>query len=243
MQKRCQEPIINVCAVFRCEKRFLTPFLHQTRERRRQARSKDTVSQIESDEAQGLEFTIIEGFHTKQQIPLWICQLSTRVERETFIELKRKATMLDGWYSSFVRGQEGFQFKSKETADKFQSLLGGDVDRQEILEGRRSRKMDSASERLTAVAATLEENADLVLEADSFKLKNTVRRAEMAAGMRGQAYADKAMAGTLKRIAGSLAGDEAKYLDGLRAKTHVETLISLLRRAKNAHNTELMKQH
>ena len=67
-------------------------------------RRNSTVGQIEFDGAEGLELTIIEGFHTKQQIPLWIGQLSVHVDRSIFQELKNKASQRCGWYSSFVKG-------------------------------------------------------------------------------------------------------------------------------------------
>ena len=53
-------------------------------------------------------------------------------------------------------------------------------------------------------ASEMEQKANEVLEADKGKLKNTVRRSEMAAGMRGRAYADQAMAGTLSQVADGL---------------------------------------
>ncbi len=215
----------------------------QTRPARRERRRKSTVQQIESDGAEGLELTIIEGFHSKQNIPLWICQLSTRVDRSTYNELKSKAKQLGGWYSSFVRGQEGFQFKTADAAVRFQKLLAGNVDRRDILADRKTRKMESASERLVSVAETLETEAAEILDADDGKLKNTVRRAEMAAGMRGRAYADQAMTRTLRSVAESLTDGGATYLDGLRARTHIETLIGVLRRGKRDRNTELMKPH
>ncbi len=176
----------------------------QTRQTRRDKRSSTTVTHIESSGVEGLELTIIEGRHTKKDIPLWICQLSTRVDPQTFNELKIKAKQLGGWYSSFVRAQAGFQFKTPELAERFQQLLAGDVNRTDVLEDRKTRKMETASDHLIAVAETLEENAAEILQSDDTKLKNTVRRAEMAAGMRGRAYSELAFAGTMRSLAAAL---------------------------------------
>src|SRR5207237_946391 len=126
----------------------------------------------------------------------WIVQLTSRVERTTFNELKIKASQLGGWYSSFKKDAAGFQFRSQESANKFAGLASGDADRSDELAARKLRKMDNASDRLSAVAATLEAAAAEVLAADDDKLKNTARRADMAASMRAQAYTDQADAKT-----------------------------------------------
>ena len=91
-----------------------------------------TVEQFDGDTS-GLDITIKEGFHTRQKIPLWICQLSERIDRDTFNDLKVKAKQLGGWWSSFKKEDAGFQFKSEESAQKFQSLLQSDADRSEEL--------------------------------------------------------------------------------------------------------------
>ena len=80
-----------------------------------------TVEQFDGD-LEGLQITIKEGYHTRQEIPLWICQLSERIDRATFTDLKIKAKQLGGWWSSFKKADAGFQFKSEESAQKFQSL-------------------------------------------------------------------------------------------------------------------------
>jgi len=74
------------------------------------------------------------------------------------------------------------------------------------------------------------------------KLKNTVRRSEMAAGERGRAYANQAMAGTLQRLVTALESGEAHYLDGVWAGTHVTALIGLLRRGKTKRNQQLLAE-
>ena len=181
----------------------------------RKRKQKDTVEQFQSVEVGRVEFRIIEGFHEREQVPLWIVQLSSRVERHTFSELKVKATQLGGWWSSFKKDAAGFQFRSRETAEKFAGLADGDADRSEELLARKLRKMDNAADRLNAVAETLETKAAEVLTADETKLKNTARRADMAASARAQAYTHQANAKTLRSIAAALAAGGAQYLDGV----------------------------
>ena len=106
----------------------------------------------------------------------------------------------------------------------------------------KARKMDAAGAHLAVLADTLEQDAAETLEADPAKLKNTVRRSEMAAGVRGRAYANQAMAGTLKRFVVALESGEANYLDGVWAGTHVTALIRLLGSGKTKRNQQLLAE-
>ncbi|QDT40333.1 hypothetical protein Pan241w_03890 [Gimesia alba] len=210
----------------------------QTRLQR--ANKKPTTVEQFSGDLLGLEITIKEGFHTRQNIPLWICQLNERVDRATFSDLKFKAKQLGGWWSSFKKDDAGFQFKYEESAQKFQSLLHGNADRSDELADRKTRKIETASERLLQLADDLEQNANESLQQD--RQTNTVRRSEMAAGIRGRAYVDIAFAGTLRSLSTALASGEAIYLDGIRTKTQLATLIAVLRRAKRKRNDLLLSE-
>jgi len=209
---------------------------------KRKAAKPTTVEQFSSDEIGNVQLTIKTGWHDRRKVDLWIVQMDQRVERSTFNELKRKASMLGGWYSSFKKADAGFQFTGEDVAQRFVSLSAGDADRSDVLESRNARKMESAAERLSCVAETLDTEATEILSSDDTRLKNTVRRSEMAAGMRGRAYAQQAMACTLRSVAAALDAGQAQYLDGLRATTQVETLIALLRRGKTNRNEILLKE-
>jgi len=213
-----------------------------TRDQRAERRAASMVGKIRTEEAAKVQLSIREGWHAKRDIPLWIVQLGERVDRSAFNELKVKAKQLGGWYSSFKRDQAGFQFTDEDAARRFAALQEEDVDRSDVLAARKERKIESASERLISAAETLESEAEEALQSDETRLKNTVRRAEMAASMRGQAYASQAMARTLRSIAAALAGGDTNYLDGVWARTHVETLINLLRRGKTERNKKLLEE-
>lgn len=195
----------------------------------RAAQLKTTVAAFESQELAHHEFQITEGYHDKRRCPLWIVELGERVERSTFDELNRKAKMLGGRYSSFKRSQAGFQFFLQDAAEQFVGLLGGDADRSELIAARKLRKEQSASERLHDLATILADRAEETLAASNEALQNTARRADIQAGVRGRAYADAALARTMHSIAEALSRGEAKYLDGIRHKSQVETLDMLLR--------------
>ena len=201
----------------------------------REQRAKEaptTVTKFQSEDLSAIEFQMKEGFHDKRQCPLWIVQLSTRVEREAFNELNRKAKMLGGWYSSFKKTDAGFQFLEKDKADRFCSLLNTDADRTDVLEARKERKELTAAERLHELATELLRPSRRDHRAKQRLLQNTARRADIQAGVRGRAFADQAMSRTLHSIAEALSRGEAQYLDGIRHKTHAETLDTVLYLAK-----------
>lgn len=202
-----------------------------TRERRA-ARVTTTVEQFKSEELAGVEFQIKQGYHDKRQCPVWIVQLSTRLERTAFDELNRKAKMLGGWFSSFKKTDAGFQFLDEERAKRFTALLSGDADRSDVLDARKERRELSASERLHEFAEELAKRADDAIERSDSSLQNTARRADIQAGVRGRAFADQALARTMHSIAEALSRGKANYLDGIRHKTHVETLDAVLYLAK-----------
>jgi hypothetical protein len=209
---------------------------------REEHRKASTVQKFESESLDTVAFQIKEGFHDKRQCPLWIVQLSSRVEREAFGELSRKAKMLGGWFSSFKKSDSGFQFLDKSQADRFCELLSGDVDRSDVLEGRKERRELSAAETLHELAKNLMERAEETIERSSVSLQNTARRADMQAGVRGRAYADQALSRTIHSLAEALSRGEAKYLDGIRHKTQLQTLESVLYHAKCARVRALRNQ-
>ena len=88
-----------------------------TRRRRRSEKQTETVTQFQADELQGFEFTLKEGYHDKRQCPLYIVQLTSRVEKATFTELKGKAKMLASY-----RNTSG----CKQAAAKLAKLIRGD---------------------------------------------------------------------------------------------------------------------
>lgn len=202
-----------------------------TRERRA-AQVKTTVEQFKSEELGQISFQIKEGYHDKRSCPVWIVQLSTRVQRASFDELNRKAKMLGGWYSSFKKADAGFQFLDEERAKRFTALLSGNADRSDVLESRKERRELSAAERLHELASELARRADEAIARSEASLQNTARRAGIQAGVRGRAFADQALARAMHAIAEALSRGEAKYLDAIRYKTQFEALESVLYLAK-----------
>ncbi|MAT67925.1 MAG: hypothetical protein CMJ58_00195 [Planctomycetaceae bacterium] len=214
-----------------------------TRERRAESGPSATVSQFESSEAYETEFTVKKGYHEKRQCPLWIVQLGSRVEPSTFRKLKSKAKALGGWYSSFKKADAGFQFISEDAATRFTSLLTGDADRKDILAARKERKEQTTAQRLHELAADMLRRSEETIERSHESLQNTARRADIQAGVRGRAYAEAALARSLHSVADALSRGEAKYLDGIKHRTHLEELDRVLVLAKWARIRSLQEKH
>ncbi|MCO6042758.1 methyltransferase [Aeoliella sp. ICT_H6.2] len=220
--------------------RWDTLHANMTREQRRSQKPTE-VPRFESKELSGVGFTIKEGYHTKRECPLWIVELSTRVERETFGELKAKARMLGGWWSSFRKTDAGFQFLTEDAATKFTELLSGDVDRSDVLADRKAHKEQTTSERLHELANEMLRRSDDTIEQSNQSLQNTARRADIQAGVRGRAFAEAALARTMHSVAEALSRGEAQFLDGVRHRTHIETLDTTLRLARWARVRAIKK--
>ena len=126
----------------------------------------------------------------------------------------------------------GFNSWVKTKPSDSQVYSTGDVDRSDVLSDRKERKELTAAERLHELASALALRAEETLEASNSSLQNTARRADIQAGVRGRAFAEAALARTMHSIAEALSRGEAKYLDGIRHRTQVETLETILYLAK-----------
>lgn len=180
---------------------------------------------------------IIETKHTKTGEPLFVVKAGERVERDVYNLWNATAKRMGGYYSAF-RGNgavPGFQFKARENADAFLAFIGGNAEAaKEVVQERRDAFADdrsqSAVERLNEMADRLEERADESLGRE--RKANTERRARFAASAESAANAEKAMAKTMRRIAGAISNGTTKFLDRVRQKAQVEFLASTLRTAK-----------
>jgi len=183
---------------------------------------------------------VVETKHTKHGHDLFVVQLAERVSREDYDTLNMGAKKLGGSYSSF-RGRgavPGFQFRTKESAEAFKKLAGGDnTEAADIVKTRRDAfdddKTQSAVERLNEMADRLDDRASDVLSAD--RKTNTQRRAGQAARIEASANSDKALAKTMRNIANAIESDDAKYLDRVRQKVQVELLESMVKRGHDGY--------
>jgi hypothetical protein len=181
---------------------------------------------------------IIATKHTRDGYDLFVVQLADRLSREDYNTVLAGAKRLGGRYSAF-RGNgavPGFQFRTREDAEAFLKLAGGDVAAaKDQVEQRRDAFADdrsqTAAERLVEMADRMEQDADA--EENRERKANTARRARFASAALNAAAAQKAMARTMRNIAQAIQDGRAKFLDAVRTRTQVEALLGYVRTAKD----------
>jgi hypothetical protein len=186
---------------------------------------------------QTVDGNIIATKHTKKGHDLYVVQLAERVSREDYETLNTGAKKIGGYYSSFRGGGAipGFQFTTREQAQAFVTLAGGDATAaKDAAQARRDAYADdrsqTAAERLTEMAEAMESAADESLSRE--RKANTERRARFAAAAEAEAREAKAMAKTMRNVAEALTSGKAKFLDRIRTKTQVQLLQTYVANAK-----------
>lgn len=182
---------------------------------------------------------IIATKHTRDGYDLFVVKAAERVERDVYNQWLSAAKKMGGWYSAFKGNGAipGFQFKTREGAEAFQKYVSaGDTQAvQEQAKARRNEFADDRSqtavERLTEMADSLEGKADASLGQE--RKANTDKRARQAASAERAANSDKAMAQTMRNIAGAIENGTAKMLDRVRQKVQVETLYGFVNTAQS----------
>ena len=188
--------------------------------------AKATVSAVDAP----VDFTIKETVHTKKGHPIWIVQMSDRVERSVYNELSSRAKSLSGYFSSFgPKENHGFIFTSKENAERFANLKNEGVSGETLVAEKQAAKADATSTRLRETAQALIDKANEQLGRD--RKLNTVKRAREGEYAIANANADIAMGKTIMQIADAIESGQANHLRGIKFKSQVETLNSLLNRA------------
>ncbi len=205
----------------------------EAREARKRAQKTEvqTAGQTTSGE-------IVATKHTKTGADLYVVRLADRLSNDDYRTVLAGAKKLGGWYSAF-RGNgavPGFQFKTKEDAEAFNKLVGGDAAAASDQVGLRrdafaDDRSQSAVERLREMADRIDGRAQEDLSRD--RKVNTQRRARFAASAERAAEAEKALARTMRNIAGAIDAGKAKFLDAVRTKSQVEALTGYVRTAKD----------
>jgi hypothetical protein len=190
---------------------------------------KSEITQVNID---GAEMSLTETIHTRDKYPLFVVQLTNKVDKPIYDELLKKAKQLGGWYSSFRGGGAiaGFQFKEKSNAEKFMQLKDGSVSNLDVIEAKQEVKLEKRADKLRQNAESLITSADNELNKE--RLTNTYRRANMANAAENNALEKKRIAQTMLNIANAIDSGEVKYLDNITAKTHIELLDSIISNAK-----------
>ncbi|WP_046971158.1 PLxRFG domain-containing protein [Dyella japonica] len=202
-------------------------------EKRAEDRAKETErnSVVRAVDTDGTGMRMVETKHTRDGHDLFVVKMDERVERDVYNQLNSAAKQLGGRYSSFKgNGAEpGFQFRTREAAEKFMALREGDQSRADHLAQRDEAKREARSETLAEKAAALRARGEQSLARD--RKDNTRRRAAQAASAEAQARYDVALANTMDRIATAQADGTAGLLDPIRHRTQVDLLERTLKSA------------
>lgn len=185
-------------------------------------RGDDRPDYIAKVDTGGVQLTVKEGFHEKAKIPLWIVQMSGRVDSDAYKALVEAAKKLGGWWSSFKKESTGFQFKTKAAADEFVQINQKSITTETTDKAREETQAEKAAARLIEMADAKIEAADEELGRD--RNTNTVRRARMADSAEAGARKAKQMAETLANIAEGIQNGTAKALRGIRNMAQLEEL-------------------
>ncbi len=185
-----------------------------------QARDDARKSTVKAVELGDVEMELKTTKHTKKDIDLWVVTLATRVEKDKYNELNRKAKQLGGYYSAYNKGGAipGFQFTTEQAAKQFMALKEGDVKKEDKAE----KKQASVAERLLEMADRWEEEARGKFNQD--RKENTARRARQASYARDTAETRIRAAKILRNIAQGLEKGEIKYLSRIDSAVQLDTI-------------------
>lgn len=167
-------------------------------------------------------FDIKETKHTKSGEPLFVVTLKDRVSPEDYKKVKLAMSKLGVGWSKFTNG---FNFKSDPT-DILAKTFGGEVVQPEE-SGPKVNDRERVASRLLELADNMQSSIDAKY-AD--RLTNTTKRAAEAAGAAKQGDALKRIQGIMRNISQGMLDGNITHLDGISARTHIETLDSLLTR-------------
>lgn len=174
----------------------------------------------------GTDLIVTETKNTKTGEDIFVVKLSDRVEKETYQALNASAKKLGGYYSRFSKG---FLFKDRASAEQFVQVGNGKEVKTDAPVIRAENKKNATAQKLADMAISMREKANEELNRE--RQTNTSRRAGMASSAEESARVDLAMADTMENLSKAIESREAVLLDGITARTQIEALESILRRA------------
>lgn len=181
-----------------------------------------------------IEFGPVEPYtHTRTGEKMFKVTLKSRLDKDAYTALnKRMKDQGHPGYSSFAKG---FLFKTDPTEylKQFTEGLEDAVEPQESLEDIETAGRKKQAEKLRVVANSTIESANETLNRD--RKTNTAKRSREAASAEESAQADIRFGKIMLNIADAIETGEATHLDGVKTKTHVETLAYYLRHAKREY--------
>lgn len=185
-----------------------------------------------------IDFKYAETTHSKKGTALYVVSLTGRVEKEVYSDLNAKAKKLGGYYSSYNKDGAipGFQFGSKEGAEKFMELKAGAVNTADIHAQREKEREENRIETLKEKGENLQGAGSESLSRD--RKSNTARRARMAASAEEEAQRKIKFGKVMERIAEGIQDGSIKYLKRVANITDIELFARLLSMARRDRITK-----
>jgi protein-L-isoaspartate O-methyltransferase len=186
---------------------------------------------------------ITEHMHTKGNFPMWIVQLSQRVERDVFDDLRRTCEGLGGWYSrAWGSSPAGFAFKSKEVAEQFAAGLGANEPPPTGTDAatRTRNELAQHAARFRKMADTLRPRAERALAP---RLDNTPKRLKQAMTARLAGLCLERACAVLDRLAimaeaGSLSPQFANLHSAKEIEEHMRAAVTYAENGYHAYYVE-----
>lgn len=185
---------------------------------------------------EGISFDIKEGKHTKTGETIWIANLSSRVDSATFKELRTKIGKIGGYWSNF-KPNNGFIFKTNPQ-ELLQQLISDNLvttsDTGAEPSGNNGPDRSKIISRLRSVADGMQAKID---DLKAPRKTHTNRMAGMAAHALEEADKMERIQQIMRNVASGMESGEITHLDGVSARTHIETLETIINRIRWANDS------
>lgn len=190
----------------------------------------------------GTGLIYIETIHTRDKYPLFVVQLTSRVERSLYLEARERAHKLSGWYSSYSKdgAVPGFQFKDKQSAEAFIQLCqgGNSISIRDKLLAFEEEKSLTKSEKFIRSGQLRIDRGTASLNKP--RKENTARRAGMAARAEELARQEIAQGNTLINLGRAV---EQGGLNALRFIRDINQVELLLKKIDIARRRDIEKKY
>lgn len=183
-------------------------------------KEKNITNKIETNN----DYTIEKTKDTRDNKNLWVVKFKQK--SDDFKSLNKQMKELGG--AGYSRFTKGFNFYF-DPSEKLNNLKSGNSVENTKEEVKTDRKKETA-DKLRTIADNMQKSIDEKL---AERKVNTARRARMAASVEADGRYLKKIQGITRDIADAIEKGEVTYLDGINARSHIETLNSLLTKAKN----------
>jgi len=189
-------------------------------------------NEVAKVDIQNAEFEIHETKHSKTGDDIFTVIMTERVDKDTFIELRKKSKQFGGYYSRYTDRnasppiKAGFNFSNKEDAQQFMGLTEQDQSTTDRKEDRAEEVKGNAVERMRTRAKNMRERAEESLNQD--RKTNTHKRAGEAGRAEEKARAEISFSKKMDKIADGLEDGTIKYLEKMTNGKQLEQLQRIL---------------